>query len=169
MQNVIYNIELEQPLMVPIGPIEYKLTEEYAYYWEDEDEVIHRIVVPQGVETDGATVPQVVWSMSGIRPDGLIRAAALVHDWIYVNDGDLPDGSHTIWTGTKHEFYNLYYPYRKENSVEHNYAEKWVDEDRYWSHRDADKLFAKIMKEAGMAGFRVQIAYLAVRMFGWWV
>ncbi|MFY0658122.1 MAG: DUF1353 domain-containing protein [Neptunomonas phycophila] len=169
MQDKNYKFELKQPLMVPIGPIKYKLVEEYTYYWEDEQGVINRITVPEGIETDGATVPRVVWTLSGIRPDGLIRAAALVHDWIYVNDGNPPDGSHTTWTGTKEEFFEFYYPNREIKSLTDNYGSKWVDDNRAWSHRQADKLFAQMMTEAGMKDFRVKIAYVSVRLLGWWV
>lgn len=41
------------------------------------------IHVPAGFEHDGASVPRVVWTLSGLVPDGLIRAAALAHDYVY--------------------------------------------------------------------------------------
>jgi hypothetical protein len=46
-----------------------------------------RITVPEGFISDGASVPRFAWTISGIRPVGLISAAALVHDWLYVKGG----------------------------------------------------------------------------------
>ena len=38
--------------------------------------VRRRILIPKGFVYDGASVPRLVWTLSGILPDGLIRAAA---------------------------------------------------------------------------------------------
>ncbi len=156
-------IELVQPLMIPVGPLSYELVEDYTHYWIDTEGKINRIIVPKKTITDGASVPQFAWSISGIRPDGLIRAAALVHDWIYVNKGNLPDGSHTVWNGIGDDFFNQKDLPGIVNS--HN----WVDDGRAFSHRQADKLFAHMMTEAEMKPARVTVAYVSVRLFGWWV
>lgn len=162
-------LKLEQPLMVPIGPVEYELVEEYTYYWMDAKGRINRIVVPKGTKTDGASVPQFAWSISGIRPDGLIRAAALIHDWIYNNRGNLPDGSHTIWNGGVDQFFDAYYQREQKHLVQMAYGHMWIDDGRPFSHRQADKLFAHMMTEAKMKPARVTAAYVSVRLFGWWV
>lgn len=60
----------------------YKLRETYIY--ETEKDYIY---VPKNFEHDGASVPRLAWSLSGLSPDGLHRAAALVHDWLYVCKG----------------------------------------------------------------------------------
>lgn len=169
MQDKNHKFKLKQPLMIPVGPKLYELVEEYTYYWKDDEGVINRITVPKGIKTDGATVPRFVWTFTGIRPDGLIRAAALVHDWIYVTDGNPPEGSHTTWTGSEEEFWEYYYPNRDTKGVSDMYGSKWVDDNRAWSHRQADRLFAKIMTEAGMDKLRVTLAYWGVRLGGWWV
>src|SRR5690606_37335397 len=54
---------------------------------------LHRITVPAGFEHDGASVPRLLWTLSGAAPDGLHRAAALVHDFNYRHRGRLPRGS----------------------------------------------------------------------------
>lgn len=72
---------LEQPDIRPTGPGEYTLYTEYRY---DKKTVPYRMLwIPAGFKYDGASVPRFLWSVSGIRPDGLIRAAALIHDFIY--------------------------------------------------------------------------------------
>jgi hypothetical protein len=38
-----------------------------------------------GFQYDGASVPRIVWTITGITPDGLHRAATLIHDYLYIN------------------------------------------------------------------------------------
>ncbi len=60
----------------------YVLSEDYTYRFGRQD-----IVVPQGFTWDGASAP----IRSGVRKDGLIRAAALIHDYLYRNLGRATD------------------------------------------------------------------------------
>ena len=137
-------VKLEQPLTVPISEKDYRLVEDYLYRWE-KIEHEYRITVPAGFIFDGASVPRLAWTISGIRPDGLIRAAALIHDWLYQHDGLLPAGSHQ---------------FKGED-------ESWKNLVGRWSRKDADRLFARIMREAGVSKVKRRLAYLAVRTFGW--
>lgn len=168
MQEIM-KFKLVQPLMIPVGPRLYRLVEEYTYHWRDVNGRINRIIVPLGTETDGATVPRIVWTVTGIRPDGLIRAAALVHDWIYVNDGNPPNGSHTIWMGTDEEFWELQNAESESDVLHIDPESKWYDYNYAWSHREADKLFHQMSLESGMDKFRATLAYWGVRVGGWWV
>ncbi len=84
MKGKEVNMAFEQPDIRPTGPGEYTLHGNYTY--TDRTTVGHPlslIKVPDGFKYDGASVPRPLWSISGIRPDGLIRAAALIHDFIY--------------------------------------------------------------------------------------
>lgn len=83
---------LEQPDARPVAGGRYRLMHDYTYRshsWQ--------ITVPRGFEWDGASVPRFLWSLSGIRPDGLQRAAALVHDYLYRYSGSV-EGSYTTFT-----------------------------------------------------------------------
>lgn len=71
---------MKQPLNVPTDVKGYELYASYVC-------PITGICVPKGFKYDGASIPRVLWSLVGMRPDGLNRAAALVHDWCYVNGG----------------------------------------------------------------------------------
>jgi hypothetical protein len=142
-ENAEELLKLKQPLNVPVSGNLYRLVEEYRYYFE-KNGVISCIIVPKGFTYDGASSPRISWTMSGIIPDGLIRPAALVHDWIYNFDGDLPLGSHTFYT-----------------------KGVWVSVITRWSRKDADRIFLKIMRQAGMDEFQSWLAYYAVRAFGW--
>lgn len=78
---------LVQPDIRPIAWRRYRLAEDWSVEWDGE--TFH---VPEGFEHDGASVPRPAWSLSGLRPDGLLRAAALLHDVFYGCGGELPPG-----------------------------------------------------------------------------
>ena len=136
----------KQPLNIPIrlenGKEGYQLVEAFSYHWEAEGGSWF-ITIPEGFVSDGASVPRLVWTISGIRPDGLIRSAALVHDFICHYEGDLPFGS----------FYGF------KNGVWHDWS------NNKWSWKNAARLFARIMRECGVSKLQRRIAYLAVRFF----
>ena len=136
-------IAFTQPLIVPISARHYRLVEDYVYEW-DLAGSRNRITVFKGFVHDGASIPRLAWTLSGLTPDGLIRAAALVHDWIYRHGGKLPASSQK---------------YRDT-------AGAWCDTYGAWSRDDTDRLFARIMREAGVSKWKRRMAYRAVRWFG---
>ena len=141
---------LEHPLNVPIADRLYRLVETYVYEWEKSvpgTELVHeyRITVPKGYVYDGASVPRIVWTVSGLTPDGLIRAAALVHDWIYDHKGHLPEGSQQ---------------YKDADG-------QWPTLHVTWNRKAADRIFGRIMREAEVSKLKRRAAYRAVRLFGW--
>lgn len=135
---------LEQPLNRPVGDGVYELAVDWTYEWEH-DGIRRRIIVPKGFQYDGASVPRLVWTCTGILPDGLIRAAALVHDWLYQHRGQLPEGSYQ-------EFHRG----------------KWRNVGRVATRREVDRLFARIMRETGVSKLKRRLAYAGVRAGGWW-
>jgi len=137
-------VTLQQPLNRPVGERAYELVADWTYEWKH-DGIRRRITVPKGFVCDGASVPRLVWTLTGILPDGLIRAAALVHDWLYAHHGRPPSRS--------------YQEFRRG---------RWVAMDAVWSRAEADRLFARIMRDAGLGKARRRIAYLGVRVFAGW-
>lgn len=137
-------IEVTQPKIIPVilhdGSEGYRLCETYVYTWEAEG-AIWRIVIPEGFEYDGASVPRLLWSIVGVSRDGLHRAAALVHDWIYRHGGILPDAS--FW---------------KDNHSIECFP---------WRRHQADKLFANILALSGVSRLKRRLMYLGVRAGGW--
>jgi hypothetical protein len=121
----------------------YKLAHDYSYVWEHKGRK-YRIFIPAGLVYDGASVPRFAWSITGLRPDGLLRAAALVHDFIYIHEGDMPPGT-----------------WQKKVSG------KWADMETDWKRKQADRMFGRLLREAGVSGWRRRIAYKAVRAAGW--
>jgi len=135
---------IKQPDVRPVIDDRYVLMEEYTYTWS-ESGALFRITVPRGFEYDGASVPRLLWGVTGLRPDGLIRAAALVHDFVYAFRGDLPPRGFEIYV---------------DNSF---WAECQLEIDRAW----ADRLFNRIMRESGVGRTRRWLAYSGVRAGGW--
>ena len=76
------NIFPEQPDIRPISATEYILKESYLY--ETPQDYIY---IAEKFIHDGASVPRLFWSVSGLAPDGLHRAAALIHDFLYACRG----------------------------------------------------------------------------------
>lgn len=133
---------MKQPFILPIadeGLHLYELAIDYSYSWIAEGEE-WSIFIPAGFQYDGISNPRFFWMVTGITPDGLGRAAALVHDWIYRHAGALPKGS-----------------FLKD-------GRNCVDA---WSREQTDKLFANMLDRAGVSKFRRRLMYLGVRIGGW--
>lgn len=69
---------LEQPDMRPVSD-DGKL---YRLY---KDFTLEGVTVPEGYRSDGASVPRYLWFI--MPRDGLHRAAALIHDYLYEVEG----------------------------------------------------------------------------------
>lgn len=139
--------DVTQPEVVPIkspdgGPL-YKVSRRWVYQWDHEGRRC-RLVIAAGTEFDGASVPWWLWTVARIPPDGLHRAAALAHDVVYRFGGHLPEGVHQVQT------------YRGWRNVAH-----------CWSRAEADRLFARILRECGVSRWRRRVMYRAVRLCGW--
>ena len=137
-----------QPDLRPIAKNKYQLWKNWSYTWV-KDDIIRRIKIPAGFISDGASVPRGLWTITGITRDGLIRSAALVHDFLYFYGGDLPAGSYQR-IGSKDDS-NL----------------TWIDLEKIWTRKNADRIFCRIMRECGVSMFKRRMAYRGVRMFGW--
>lgn len=140
MSNIYPHID--HPNTEPIGKRLYRLEEDY------EIEIMYKglpflIVAKAGFEYDGASVPQWAWTISGIRPDGLNRAASLIHDLIYVYKGILDDTC--------------------------KYVQVYLGKDKValkLDRIDADVIFRDILKRSGVSKWRRNLSYAAVRVGG---
>ena len=135
---------LEQPLTIPISDKDYRLVADYRYECFADPHPVQQIHIKEGFVFDGASVPRICWTLTGIRPDGLLRAASLVHDFIYRHKGSVPEYSH-----------------------QYGHARGLVPANHYWTRQEADKLFCRMMREAGVSKFKRRLAYYSVRSFGW--
>lgn len=86
-------VGIHQPDIRPIGRRLYRLATVYEVWVTISGTAAKQpITVPAGFELDGASVPLAAWAVIGLTPDGLIRAAALVHDYLYRNHGHAGNG-----------------------------------------------------------------------------
>ena len=134
----------------------YILKEDYEYSWEVDAfdinmdnpgkiKLANKIIVKAGFRWDGASVPKLLWHW-GFKPDSKKhRAAALIHDFIYIHKGKLPEGSMiSTYDGVT-------------NQVQHG----------SFSRKDADRMFGRMMKEAKVHKIKRSLMKWAVIFFGW--
>jgi hypothetical protein len=132
-----------------LGDRLYELMQDHWVVWKHEGKY-HRIVVPEGFICDGNSVP---WFGRPLVPGDwtLGIEAVLAHDFMYHRRGRL----------RLHE-------YMVEDT-----PGNWRDPLEYegyrlaWSRRDADRLFARLMRESGVPQWRRRAAYRAVRLAFW--
>lgn len=132
----------DQPDIRPISPDKYRLETTYVYEWVSVGGARNRIIIPGGFENDGASVPRLLWSF--VRPDGLIRAGALVHDWLCAHAGGIPQNSHQVF-----------------------HAGEWVPAGITWTRAQGDAMFRHVNREAGVLVRKVRVTYWAVRAGSW--
>lgn len=144
---------LEQPHNVPVDGTKYNLSKYRTYMlahdWQvilERDGYAIRFTVKKGYMYDGASVPRIAWSIGGIRPDGLIRAAATLHDPVYEFEGKL----NNEWITCERYVDGL-----------------WIKCNRIWTRKEADGFFKELLIRAGYNKFKVFMAYQAVRKGGW--
>lgn len=97
----------------------------------------HEITLPAGFRTDLASVPRTFWRF--VAP-GDLRQASLPHDLIYSYAGHVPADYYTVDS---------------------------LPAPESWTRQSADRLFARVMRDAGVSMPRRRAAYLAVRVAGW--
>ena len=133
-----------------LGDRLYQLTRDYPVIWTHENQW-HKITVPAGFVCDGNSVP---WFARPLIPGDwtLGIEAVLAHDFIYARKGRLHEREHLV---------------EAKKGI-------WIDPlhigagfRRAWSRRDADRLFARLMRESGVLRWRRRAAYRAVRLAVW--
>lgn len=68
----------------------FRLTKDYPFTVDGVTETI-----PKGYEWDGATKPRFTWVITGYYPTGKMAEPSVVHDWIYIHKGILPNSKYT--------------------------------------------------------------------------
>jgi hypothetical protein len=138
------------PKIKVIGDRLYQLSGDYSVYWQHETQW-RKITVPDGFVCDGNSVP---WFGRPLIPGDwtLGIEAVLVHDFLYHRKGRLHEREHLVEAD----------------------AGFWVDPlhigdgfRRAWTRHDADRLFGRLMREAGVPKARRRAAYRAVRIAVW--
>jgi len=133
----------KQPDLRPISKNKYELFSDWSYTWQKEN-ITRRINITAGFQHDGASIPRFLWPILG-TPDGLIRSAALVHDFLYQHGGKIPEGAYQQLAFQGH----------------------WIDDKSVWTRKNCDRIFFRIMRECGVSKIKRRTCYHGVRAFGW--
>jgi hypothetical protein len=138
-------IRVPQPNNYPYrnkkGKLRYVMRGDFIHQWTDSYGVTRRIKVPAAFDYDGASIPRLCWSLLGLNQDGILRAAAAVHDYIYREDGLV-----------------ITQQIRNAHGI-------WRTIVARWDRKDSDILFRKMLKEAGVKKHRRAMAFWAIRLF----
>lgn len=138
---------IPQPDLIPINNRgQFQLVDDYAYTWQEGKRQC-RFIVRKGSITDKASTPRFSWIL-GFTHDGLWDAAATVHDRLYQIEGrqGLDDSDSA-------------YQELSPDGV-------WTDTARSFTRQECDKLFLRIMQDAGVTPWRANVMYWAVEHFG---
>lgn len=129
----------EQPDLRPINRRQYVTAGNFRVGFETSGGFC-TMRVPAGTITDVASIPRLLWGLLGLRPDGLHRAAALVHDQLCAREGQAApitasSAEPVIW-------------FPKLNSDE------------------THALFRVMLEASGVPEWRAKLLWWAVRLFG---
>lgn len=84
--SVIY---YELPKLTPLPEKNlYKLTESLKIVYQDDEQEMRAVTVPEGFETDGASIPRILWEEIGNPFTPKFMTAAIVHDYMCVMGKD---------------------------------------------------------------------------------
>ncbi|AFY56034.1 Protein of unknown function (DUF1353) [Rivularia sp. PCC 7116] len=116
----------------------WTLEEEYCY----EDKIKGtKIILHKGFSFDLSSIPRFLWIICGTHE--LSLEAPLIHDFMYMSKGG------------KKMYFN-------QKPILGNIETKEI----FYSRKEADKLFRKMMQEAGVSKWRGLFGYMGVRLFG---
>ncbi len=134
----------QSPVVAILNDHEFELVEPFVFQWT-ENNTVHRITVPRGFAFDGASVPRLCWTLTGLLPSGVHLGAAAVHDLIYQRRGLLNEG---------------------QVECQNPETGLWESEPVHWDRKQCDAMFRTIMQSAGETPWKIITMYQAVRLFG---
>jgi hypothetical protein len=123
-----------------------RLFSDYVYEWTRNGRR-YRLTVKKGFESDGASVPWIVRVLLGLERTGLHDPAWLLHDVLYHYAGLLPAGMVEVLLTE---------------------SGQWVPFEKTWTRAEADHLFARVLREAGVSEVDRRRFFNGVRVGGWY-
>lgn len=105
-------------------------------------------ILEKGFVTDGASIPRIFWTLTGVLPTGAHLEAAVFHDIGYQRQGN--------FTGLS----------SKLMQKEHSDGLGWMPSVRKWTRAELDNLFHAIMVYSDVTGWKRALIYRGVALFG---
>jgi len=135
-----------QPLCRPIGRKLSTTLEEVEYRWIGDNGLEYRLIVPNNFIFDGASIPRLLWTATGLAPHGVMDGPALPHDFGYHYQGDFPAGSYQL---------------KSLNGL-------WYDCAVPMQREQLDSLLHALCLHFGIGSYRAGLVWSGVRLGGWW-
>jgi hypothetical protein len=137
-ENIVINDFNIKIAHTPLAVKAFTLDESTTTTWTNNGKK-YTLTAPQGFTWDGATIPRPLWSIIGYYPTGIMLAASLWHDLIYVEKGKI----YNVYSG-EHEFVSrkhcdqLFYAHMLQSGVAEKAARTMYQTIRvfgrfYWS------------------------------------
>lgn len=120
----------------------WRLREIYIYEDKEKD---YRITVEVDSRYDLSSVPRPFWKI--VSPFDLSNEAPLIHDFLYVTKGGIIEDPRDLMKGTIEEV--------------------GTGKKGYYTRKEADLLFRRMMREASVIPWKIFLGYWAVRLAGW--
>ncbi|MEO1761811.1 MAG: DUF1353 domain-containing protein [Cyanobacteria bacterium J06629_18] len=137
---------------VSYSPVKNIWTLEEEYYYFDKTKQC-QLILNKGFEFDLSSIPRVFWKIVAIHE--LSVEAPLIHDFMYMSKG----GERNHYIQNKGMFFCRKKIFRQIlGSIE--------SLENFYSRKEADDLFMKMMEEAGVCRWRRFCGYIGVRLFG---
>ncbi len=136
------------PVVTILNDHDFELVEPFVFGWEEVTALPlasrqWRITIPAGFSFDGASVPRVCWTLTGLLPSGVHLGAAAVHDYAYERRGRIIRGEVAcLMEGV------------------------WQPQGVVWDRGQCDEMFLRIMRDAGETSWKSRVMFAAVRAFG---
>jgi len=135
--------QYQSPVFAVLNDHEFELREPFVFEWLENDD-LHQITIPAGYSFDGASVPRICWSLTGLIPTGIHMGASAVHDYCYQRRGLISGNTLKKW----------------------DVQMGWKPEPVKWERSQCDDMFRQIMVAAGETPWKTTVMYWAVRLFG---
>jgi hypothetical protein len=130
------------PVFTILNDREFELVEPFVFEWQ-EDGACYQLTIPAGYPFDGASVPRLCWSLTGLLPTGVHMGAAAAHDYAYQRRGRLIRGE-----------------------LKKLIEGQWLPIAAVWTRKQCDEMFRRIMEDAGETHWKIKAMFWAVRLFG---
>ena len=123
----------------------YVLSHDWDYIYDDNG-TFRKNHYKKGIFYDSASVPNLLGAIVDLHPNGPLRPSSLPHDILFIYQGrDFPKGMQFVWDD-----------------------EKWIDDDKEWTRRQADKLFKRINYEYGrIPKWKTRLSYRVLTLGSW--
>ena len=136
------------PVVEIVNDRQFQLVQPFVFEWQEIPGIPYtaqdwQIVIPAGFIFDGASIPRIFWTLTGILPSGVHLGATAVHDYGYQRMGRM---------------------IRDEVQVKSEGV--WTPKAVVWDRKRFDDLFLQGMTLADVNSWKEALMFQAVRGFG---